>query len=171
MLKIQPFDQPNVQQSKAETTAILKTYETTRHLPDIKPSEDLVSLLAATMTNDYVAILAYLDETQELAVALTDLRMRIANRYGIATTVGYGPKYLHSTGQFHKGGPNTGVFIIITAPVIEDVTIPGEGGSFGTLIRAQAIGDLQVHQRLGHRVSHIELDQASVEGIYGIKID
>ena len=171
MLTIQPFDQPNVQQSKEETAHILKTYEATGCLPDAKSAEDVATLLAATKANDYVAILAYVDETQEVGVALTDLRTRITKRYGIATTVGYGPRYLHSTGQFHKGGPHTGVFIMITTPLVGDVTNHGESCSFDTLTQAQVTGDLQVHQRLGHRVCQIELGQDAIEAIYGIEID
>src|SRR5205085_3337314 len=89
--------------------------------------------------------------------ALQSLRQAVANTTGAATMFGYGPRYLHSTGQLHKGGPNTGVFVLISATPLEDVPIPGEAFSFGTLELAQALGDFQSLDATGRRALHVHL--------------
>ena len=112
---------------------------------------------------DYIALCAYFMRTPARDGALT--RMRVACRAASrnATTLGYGPRFLHSTGQLHKGGPNTGVFLQLTADVPADVAIPGEVYSFATLRNAQALGDLQVLRRRGRRVLRVHLGP-DVEG-------
>ncbi len=103
--------------------------------------------------------MAYLQPTPENDRALTQLRDHVVRRYRIATTVGYGPRFLHSTGQLHKGGPDTGLFLQITAAHKEDIQIPGAPYTFGTLADAQALGDLRVLQQLGRRVARVQLGQ------------
>jgi transaldolase/glucose-6-phosphate isomerase len=101
--------------------------------------------------------------TDDRDVLLTRLRVACRDRMHNATTVGYGPRFLHSTGQLHKGGPATGVFLQLTADVGQDLPIPGEGYSFGTLRNAQALGDLQVLRRRGRRVLRVHLG-ADIDG-------
>jgi transaldolase/glucose-6-phosphate isomerase len=100
---------------------------------------------------DYFAILAYLPPDPAIAERLQRIRNRVRQTHGVATTLGFGPRFLHSTGQLHKGGPDTGVFLQLTADPAKDLPIPGWQESFGILIAAQALGDLTSLQRRGRR--------------------
>lgn len=146
VLGIQPFDQPNVQESKDNTSRVLGTFQSTGALPQhasrtpIQAAQDLAQHLNA---GAYVAILAYCTPSRPLESAVRRLRAALVSRYHVTTTFGYGPRYLHSTGQLHKGGPNSGVFLELVDPMKPDVTIPGKAFSFGTLALAQAAGDLE----------------------------
>ncbi len=144
-LQIDPFDQPNVQESKDNTKAVLDGYLSSGALPQEESAgaEQVRALVDAAGEGDYVAILAYVTPSPENEAALQELRVAIRDRQDVATTVGFGPRYLHSTGQLHKGGANTGVFIEITGDDAVDVPIPGQRYSFSVLKHAQAIGDLQ----------------------------
>ena len=157
VLEINPFDQPNVQQAKDKTNQVLEEYRELGRMPVSDPSGSISELLASAQDGDYLAILAYVQQTPEMDQALSDLRQAVMNRHGIATTLGYGPRFLHSTGQLHKGGPKTGLFLQLTAIHEEDLSIPGEPYTFGVLADAQALGDLQTLQVLGRRVARIHL--------------
>jgi transaldolase / glucose-6-phosphate isomerase len=102
----------------------------------------LQKFLAGIKPGDYLAIMAYLPPTPENDRRLGAIRLRLRDRLGVATTLGYGPRFLHSTGQLHKGGPPVGHFLQVTEPVAEDLPIPGEPFGFGRLEAAQAEGDL-----------------------------
>jgi len=106
---------------------------------------------------DYFAILAYLPQDSDVEARLQRLRARVRDSHGVATTLGFGPRFLHSTGQLHKGGPDSGVFLQITAEPSKDLPTPGWQESFGTLIAAQALGDLAALQRRGRRVLRLHL--------------
>jgi hypothetical protein len=106
---------------------------------------------------DYFAILAWFAHTPHRQELLQRIRLAVRDRQGVATTLGYGPRYLHSTGQLHKGGPNSGVFLQITADEGEDEAIPGEKYGFATLRRAQADGDYQVLEKRERRVARLHL--------------
>ena len=165
ILGVHPFDQPNVQQAKDQTVAALGEFARLGRLPEVDAPGSLGGLLAAARPGDYLAILAYVRQTPETDAALSGLRQAVAERCRIATTLGYGPRYLHSTGQVHKGGPDTGLFLLLTAEPAEDAHVPGEPYSFGTLAEAQALGDLRALQSLGRRVARVHLpsiDDASV---------
>jgi hypothetical protein len=110
---------------------------------------------------DYVAINAYVPRTVLNEVRLRTVRTALRRATHLATTVGFGPRFQHSTGQMHKGGPNTGLFLEITHPVTADLDIPGEGYSFGILEKAQALGDFQVLQSRDRRAIRIELKGAN----------
>src|SRR5438552_3352474 len=114
-------------------------------------------LARAARPRDYLAILAYLPPRPHVAAALGALRAAWAARLGIATTLGFGPRYLHSTGQLHKGGPNTGLFLLLTADDAVDLEIPEMGVTFGQLKRAQAVGDVRALLAKGRRVAHVHL--------------
>ena len=101
--------------------------------------------------------MAYLSQTPELDLALDDLRRRITEKHGIATTMGYGPRFLHSTGQLHKGGPGSGLFLQLTAQHEQDMPIPSTPFTFGVLADAQAIGDLQALKAAGRRAIRIDV--------------
>ena len=163
ILGVHPFDQPNVQQAKDQTVAALSEFGRLGRLPEVDALGSLGGLLATARPGDYLAVLAYVRQTPETDAALSGLRRAVAERYGIATTLGYGPRYLHSTGQVHKGGPDTGLFLLLTAEPPEDAPVPGEPYSFGTLAEAQALGDLQALQALGRRVARVRLP--SIDGV------
>jgi transaldolase / glucose-6-phosphate isomerase len=136
-LGINPFDQPNVQEAKDNTKRVLDEGS-----PELDTG-DLDSLLSGVAPPRYVAIMAYVPYSEETEAAAARLRERLISEHHVATTFGYGPRFLHSTGQFHKGGPPNGAFVQIVDEPQGDLEIPGEPYSFATLIRAQADGDLQ----------------------------
>ena len=168
-LGVNPFDEPNVTEAKLATGALLAVYANEGKLPAAEETCEVGDLnrirahLASATAGDYVAICAYFMHTDARDVLLTRLRVACRDRTHNATTVGYGPRFLHSTGQLHKGGPATGVFLQLTADVGQDLPIPGEGYSFGTLRNAQALGDLQVLRRRGRRVLRVHLG-ADIDG-------
>lgn len=162
LLGIDPFDEPNVQESKDNTRRLLELFERDGHLPTFPtppddPAGALLDLLTTLRPGDYVALQAYLTPTAEADAILQDLRVAIRDRHRVATTVGFGPRYLHSTGQLHKGGPPTGVFVQFTADDPVDVPIPNAPYSFSVLKRAQALGDLEALQARDRRVLHLDL--------------
>jgi len=178
LLEINPFDEPNVQQAKDATRTLLDEYKSTKRLPaphvdragaggieltlstaarQLLKEHDPEAILTLIEPGDYAALLAYLGPDRALAEELASLRRAIRDRTGAATMFGYGPRYLHSTGQLHKGGPNTGVFVLITATPQADVPIPGEPFSFGTLELAQALGDFASLDATGRRALHAHL--------------
>jgi len=181
VLGIDPFDQPNVQESKDATSELLEAYRARGALPQPMPivsepglavtadpgalgdapvSVDgaVTRLLASTRGGrDYFAILAYLPPDPAIERRLQRMRERIRGVTAAATTLGFGPRFLHSTGQLHKGGPDTGVFLQLTADPAKDLPIPGWDESFGTLVAAQALGDLASLQRRGRRAARLHL--------------
>ena len=182
VLGIDPFDQPNVQESKDATKELLEAYRSRGALPQPMPlvsdpgiaaSADPAALGDTPVTvdgaveqllglveggRDYVALLAYVPPDDDVEERLQRIRRLIGERTGAATTLGFGPRFLHSTGQLHKGGPDTGVFLQITAEPSKDLSIPGWDETFGTLIAAQALGDLASLQRRGRGALRLHLD-------------
>jgi glucose-6-phosphate isomerase len=155
VLGINPFDQPDVQEAKDATSAILKEGP-----GEERDRGDLTELLGTLRPGDYVAIQAFLDATPDAVAALQRARLAIRDLHRVATTVGIGPRFLHSTGQLHKGGPDTGVFIQVVDEERDlDVSIPGAPYTFGTLIDAQALGDLRALRSKGRRVARVTLGQ------------
>jgi len=154
VLGINPFDQPNVQEAKDRTTAILSgpSQSAGKEAAAGIDEEGLAQLLASIRPGDYFAITAYLDDTPETEEILQSIRIQVRTVKRVATTVGYGPRFLHSTGQFHKGGPATGVFLQITRTPAAEASIPGRPWSFAQVVAAQADGDLASLQSRGRRV-------------------
>jgi len=158
VLGIQPFDQPNVQESKDNTRRVLDGYEASGRLPvmAVSSSREAADGLASHLhAGSYVAILAYTTPAKPFEAVIRRLRKSLVQQHGVTTTFGYGPRYLHSTGQLHKGGPASGVFLELVDRMTPDLTIPSQTFSFGTLAKAQATGDLeslQAHGRPGIRV-------------------
>ena len=182
ILEVNPFDQPDVEASKQATRELTDEYERTGELPGEQPllSEDGLALFAdapnradlATTDSladalrahldragagDYVALLAYLPRTAEHEAALADMRRAIRDRARVATVDGFGPRFLHSTGQAYKGGPSSGVFLQITADHPDDVPVPGARYTFGVVEDAQARGDLAVLEGRGRRAVRVHL--------------
>ncbi len=169
VMGIDPFDQPNVQESKDKTNDVLKEYADTGELPgqhvDVVEGSILhgdvrgavADLLDSIEPGDYFAIMAYLHRTDAVDDAIARMRVAVAAEKGVATTSGYGPRSLHSTGQLHKGGPNTGVFLQLTESADERVEVPGKSYDFATLKDAQASGDLAVLHAHGRRVMRVDL--------------
>jgi glucose-6-phosphate isomerase len=182
LLHINPFDEPNVKQAKDATSRLLSRYRTDGRLPAIAPdatrpggatltlstaakaalggksAERFLELVSA---GDYVALLAYVGPDAALAQALQEVRIAIrAGTGGNATMFGYGPRYLHSTGQLHKGGPNSGVFVIVTTDPAPDVPIPDDTFPFGTLELAQALGDFQSLDEAARRALYVHVPQS-----------
>jgi glucose-6-phosphate isomerase len=149
-LGINPFDQPNVQQAKDATTRVLAQFEQEGSLPAVAEADDIALqvLIGEAVPPEYVAIMAYVEPSAEFDAAVAELRTAIRQGTRVTTTFGYGPRFLHSTGQFHKGGPKTGRFLQLLHDGAEDVEIPGAPYSFTTLKNAQAIGDLETLREL-----------------------
>ncbi|MDE0823629.1 MAG: hypothetical protein OSB07_06635 [Dehalococcoidia bacterium] len=143
IIGINPFDQPNVQAAKDMTESVLAQFGTSGTLPDMEEAGAISQLLAMVGPGDYLAIMAYITQSPEVDQALDDLRRRVTEKFGIATTMGYGPRFLHSTGQQHKGGPASGLFLQITEEHSQSLPIAGTPYSFEVLADAQALGDLQ----------------------------
>jgi transaldolase/glucose-6-phosphate isomerase len=154
-LEINPFDQPNVQEAKDNTQKVLDSGS----IPSFESASDdaLGALLADAKPPHYVAILGYLPYSDELEGAIAELRSVIRGATGAATTFGYGPRFQHSTGQLHKGGPPTGRFLQLVNNPERDADIPGAGHSFGTLIAAQSAGDLQTLRDHGLKAERVEV--------------
>jgi transaldolase/glucose-6-phosphate isomerase len=163
-LQINPFDQPNVQQAKDATKRVLAEYETKHELPEIPEASDaaLGSLLGDAAPPAYVALMAYVEPSSEFDAEIAELRMTIRRGSGgsggrATTTFGYGPRFLHSTGQFHKGGPKTGRFLQLLHDAPEDVDIPAAPYTFTTLKNAEAIGDFDTLRELGLPAERVRL--------------
>ncbi len=152
VLGINPFDQPNVQEAKDATARLLEADA----LPQ-EPYDDLASLLRQVRPGDYLAIQAYLPRNPGNVSRLQAARVRLRDRLRLATTVGFGPRFLHSTGQLHKGGPATGVFIQVVDEPDVDVPIPGAPYTFRRLLDAQSAGDLGALRSRGRRVARVRL--------------
>jgi transaldolase/glucose-6-phosphate isomerase len=160
VLGVNPFDQPDVEAAKIVTRRLAAEYEQTGTLSDEEPpvrEKDIAGLLDRLAEGDYFAVLAFVDMNQDNRRALDAIRGLVRDRRKVATTVGFGPRYLHSTGQAHKGGPNSGVFLVITCDDAEDLPVPGQRYSFGTIKRLQARGDVEVLASRGRRVLRVHL--------------
>ncbi|NUT56883.1 MAG: hypothetical protein HOQ03_12995, partial [Thermoleophilia bacterium] len=151
VLGINPFDQPDVQAAKDRTNEVLASGE-----PDVEPAGSLDELLAqAQAGRDYVCIQAFVDPAREDELAPL---LERAHETGCVVTHGLGPRYLHSTGQLHKGGPDTGLFVQVVDDTGEELPIPGRDFGFGRLIRSQAAGDFAALEERGRRVIRLRLE-------------
>ncbi|HEX5874720.1 MAG TPA: hypothetical protein VFY60_08725 [Pyrinomonadaceae bacterium] len=184
-LGINPFDQPNVQEAKDATKELLSSFERRGRLEErtelategsivvygqekmeaTSVAEILRAHLATVKPGDYIAFLNYIEETREIDDEFQQLRTHLRDATGCAVTIGYGPRFLHSTGQLHKGGPETGVFFQIIANDQGDLAIPGEPYTFSILKQAQAFGDFRALAKRGRRVIGIDLGNETLSGI------
>jgi glucose-6-phosphate isomerase len=193
VMGINPFDQPDVESAKIETRALTASYEQTGKLPlrepvlvdngiklyatdayaatlkSAAPSNNLAGYLRVHLNQirpgDYFAALAFLPMFPEYEAAIQSLRHKVRDVKHVATCLGFGPRFLHSTGQDYKGGPNSGVFLQITAGHAVDLPIPGQKLTFGVVIDAQAAGDLAVLQSRGRRALRVHLGEDIAAGL------
>ena len=179
VLKIHPFDQPDVQFAKTLAGESLKSYKANGKLPEANAviTEGAISLigepdqfnsigsisaglnkfLSQAAENDYVAIMSFTEYGDAIADSLQTFRNKISKKYSLATTVGFGPRFLHSTGQLHKGGKNNGLFIHITNDIKNDIEVPEQGYSFGILITAQSQGDYNALKNKNRKVISLNI--------------
>jgi glucose-6-phosphate isomerase len=158
LLAINPFDQPDVEAAKHAARTVLDG-----GLPDL-PVTTAVDALATVRPGDYVAIQAFVDPASSNLPRFETARVAVRDRFRVATTLAVGPRYLHSTGQFHKGGPSSGVFLQVLDAEGRDVEIPGRPFTFGDLIRAQAAGDFLALQQRDRRVFRVRADDLAAYG-------
>jgi len=187
-LGINPFDQPNVQESKDATKALLEEYKQNGKLAEQvatandghltvyggEPNETSVpealqAYCAKIKPGDYVALLSYIEETPEVEAAIQGIRTTVRAATRCATTDGFGPRFLHSTGQLHKGGPDSGVFIQITAPDKVDFQVPDAPYTFSVLKDAQALGDFQSLIKHGRRAIRVDLGDDVISGLESLR--
>jgi transaldolase/glucose-6-phosphate isomerase len=178
---IDPYDEPNIWEGKDNTQRLLDTFEKEGKLPEVEPiltdgislygddealaragfegtlNSALRAFFSTVNPGDYVAFLAYVPSIGEHEELFLDTRLAVRDTLRVATTFGYGPRYLHSTGQLHKGGANKGVFIQITCDPRSDLPIPGQNFTFGTLTRAQSMGDMQSLRKHGRRAIRLHI--------------
>jgi glucose-6-phosphate isomerase len=162
-LAINPFDEPNVSEAKEKTRALLTSFAAHGRFDDqpAPPSPEAVRRAVASLrAGDYVAFLSYLPGGSDVEEALAAIRMELRSRARVASTFGLGPRYLHSTGQYHKGGPNSCVAFVLTADDATSTPIPEAGYSFSVLKRAQALGDVQALEAHGRRVVRLHITHA-----------
>jgi transaldolase/glucose-6-phosphate isomerase len=163
ILGVNAFDQPDVQDSKDRTKAKIAEYKATGKLAEgddgigIQETKKINDFLKQAKSDDYISVNAYLPRNAEIIDALQRIRVAIREKTKCAVTAGFGPRFQHSTGQFHKGGPNTGLFIQIITDEKKDLSIPREGMTFGTLIHAQALGDYETLVARNRRVIRVHL--------------
>lgn len=165
LLGVNPFDQPNVQESKDNTKRLLEEFKSSGTMTakaegarvSVSDGDAIAALLAKVKSHDYVALTEYFGETIDRDRLLAKIRETVARERRVATTSGYGPRFLHSTGQLHKGGGDNGVFLQLTGGPGTDLPIPGEPFTFGALVRAQAIGDFESLASRNRRALSIDL--------------
>jgi transaldolase/glucose-6-phosphate isomerase len=194
VLGLNPFDQPDVEASKLATKALTTQYEDDGSLPADEPflvgdeielfadpenveelhssvrrnpsGEDLLGAhLGRLGAGDYFGVLAYVEMSRENESVLQALRDSVRNKLGVATVLGFGPRFLHSTGQAYKGGPNTGVFLQVTCDDTEDIPVPGQEYTFGLVKTAQARGDFEVLAERGRRALRVHVNGDVTEGL------
>jgi transaldolase/glucose-6-phosphate isomerase len=177
ILGINPFDQPDVEASKIATRRLTDQYERTGTLPGETPvrvsDTNLVAVLrrylGKIVAGDYVALLAWVEMNRAHEAELQAIRGAIRDRYRVATCHGFGPRFLHSTGQAYKGGPASGVFLQLTCDDAADLPVPGQKCTFGVVKAAQARGDLQVLTERGRRVLHVHLGKDVRQGLAALR--
>ncbi len=183
ILGIDAFNQPDVEASKIATRKLTTEFETTGSLPKESPAieEDGIKIYGATKgktlvdclrahletlkAGDYFALLAYVEMNERHENALQSMRLGVRNSKRVATCLGFGPRFLHSTGQAYKGGPNTGVFLQITSDDAQDLAVPGQRYTFGVVKEAQARGDLAVLVERGRRALRVHLGTDVAAGL------
>ena len=194
LMNINPFDQPDVEAAKIASRAITDEYEESGQLPektmftpdvvfsfdgdsdvltsldtDIGASTVVREHLDRINAGDYLAIAAYVDMNDQNVSLVSEIREFLQSNYQVATTVGFGPRFLHSTGQAHKGGRNNGVFLQLTAEEENDADVPGQSFTFNVIKEAQARGDFEVLKERGRRALHIHFRNGDKEGLAALK--
>jgi hypothetical protein len=168
MLSVNPFDQPSVERSKYETSLVLSTY------PNVEPFmfnsiNEFKNMVCQIEQGNYIAVLSFLDPTEEHLSLLSVLQHNLYIQTGIPTIIGIGPNYLHSIGQLHKDGADSGVFLhLVSGEHYKDVQVPGENYGFGYLMKSQAYGDFLTLQSLGKTTVILDLGVDESKGLLGL---
>ena len=191
IIGVNPFDEPNVAESKKNSKVLLNEWKEKRAFSEGEPliswngisiyadvdqswfpkeykkslKSFVISFVKLASSPDYLSLLAYMLKTPARDKTLQGIRIKLRNKLKVATTLGYGPRYLHSTGQLHKGGPNKGVYIVFTSDAKTDIPIPGEDYGFATLQRAQVLGDLRSLNTKQRRVIRVHLGKDIEKGL------
>jgi transaldolase/glucose-6-phosphate isomerase len=171
VLGIHPFDQPNVQLAKQLAKDAMAGRLDAGDIPEVHAQDKaalaaaLGEFLAGAGSGDYVGVQAFVAPTTEAEALLQKGRLALRDRLGVATTLGFGPRFLHSTGQLHKGGANTGLFVQVVDSPSADVPVPGESYTFGELIAGQADGDYQALVETGRRVIRVQAGRDADRGL------
>jgi glucose-6-phosphate isomerase len=153
LIGVNPFDEPDVAEAKRNTTRLLEEGNVQKRLSDVVTSSGVPEFLGAAGQGDYIALLAYLPQkTGKVSARLGTFKQGIEGITGLPVTLCWGPRYLHSVGQYHKGGPDRGLFLFIVNDANPELPVPGASYDFGTLLSAQALGDFQVLKKKGRRV-------------------
>ena len=163
-LGINPFDEPNVAEAKEKTQELLAAFESRGALPESPPTataDDIRKALATLRAKDYVAFLSYLPGNADVEPAIREIRDGLREKFKVATTFGRGPRYLHSTGQYHKGGPNSVLAFVLTGDDATQTPIPESPYTFSVLRRAQGLGDAETLAAQGRRTVHIHFPGAA----------
>ena len=158
ILGLNPFDQPNVELAKRATDQILSEHNNDE-LIELSSTGSVDNLLNVVEPNQYFAIMAYVQPDLRFEQFVADLRRRVMQRHKVATTFGYGPRYLHSTGQLHKGGPPTGLFLQVVMSHHDEIEIPDSSYTFGKLVNAQAEGDFRALKSMGRQIVRVRLEE------------
>ena len=171
ILGINPFDQPNMQAAKDMMENVLGQFERSGQLPAMEETVSLDKFLSEAGPGDYLAIMVYIRQTPAIDQALDALRRGVMETHRIATTMGYGPRFLHSTGQLHKGGPGSGLFLQLTGDHGQDLAIPNAPFTFGVRAEGQAVGDRQALRASGRRSVRVNLGSDQEDAISGIGLE
>jgi transaldolase/glucose-6-phosphate isomerase len=175
VLGIHPFDQPDVQLAKTLATRAMAGEAGGGPIAAVAAADPevlqaaLAAFLQQARPGDYLAIQAFVEPTPQAEAALQGLRLAGRDRLRLATTVGFGPRFLHSTGQLHKGGPNTGLCLQVVDDASPDLPVPGTGYSFGRLVAAQADGDYAALAAQSRRLLRVDLDGDPVGGLAALE--
>ncbi len=171
VLDIHPFNQPDVQLAKELASRAMKGAAGGAPIPTVVASDRgasaaaLADLFGQARPGDYLAIQAFIEPTPEAIAILQGFRLQVRDRLRLATTLGFGPRFLHSTGQLHKGGPGTGLFLQVVDDPVPDLPVPGTSYTFGRLVSAQADGDFRALEARGRRVLRVDLRNETILGL------
>lgn len=191
LLAVNPFDQPDVEAAKVAARRLVDDFEASGHMPvdtplvrdarlavfgpagagdaPATPQSAIARLLGTLRAGDYLGVLAFIEMNRAHAAALDRIRVAVRDAKRVATTLGFGPRYLHSSGQMHKGGPDSGVFLVITHDARPDLPVPGRKASFGVVELAQAQGDFRVLVERGRRTLRIHLGDDVTGGLAALE--
>jgi transaldolase/glucose-6-phosphate isomerase len=166
-----PFDQPDVEAAKVATRALMSEVEKTGHLPaeTVVARVPLQEWFTQFRTGDFFSILAYLPQTEEAVESLETMRLRVRDHMRVATSLQFGPRYLHSTGQAFKGGPNQGMYLVLTNECSDRLPVPGKKFDFESVVHAQALGDLKVLLERGRRAIHLDLGSDWIQALHALQ--
>jgi transaldolase/glucose-6-phosphate isomerase len=171
VMGVHPFNQPDVQLTKELTRKVMSRKRDTKNREDTSAGQwaDAINRFCEQCSDgDYIALQAFLPPEKKIKEILQEIRLRLLDKTGTATTIGFGPRFMHSTGQLHKGGPNNGLFIQVVDIPHQDIPVPEAGYSFGQLIAAQSYGDYSALKQKGRRIIRVQIEEDTARGLEAI---